>query len=144
MNFEELFTLHLEIKEEIFLDNPHGDSVVMITFTGSVTGKYFTGKVLPGGVDTQIIENDRGKHTISARYILEGKDFKGEDCKIYIENNGYAIKNPDNILFRTYPKIITNSNALDFLNQELLPGEVINTDTGIKIKFYRDKPLPQN
>lgn len=41
MNFEELFTLHVEIKETISLENPQGDSVVMITFTGSATGKVF-------------------------------------------------------------------------------------------------------
>ncbi|HHX17472.1 MAG TPA: DUF3237 domain-containing protein, partial [Clostridium sp.] len=71
------------------------------------------------------------------RYILEGKDFKGDDCKIYIENNGYAIKNPNNVLFRTYPKVITDSNGLSFLNQELITGEVISTDKGISVKFYR-------
>src|SRR5690554_4516271 len=108
MNFEELFTLHIEINEQSLLENLHGDSVVMISFAGTATGKYFTGKVLPGGVDTQIIGKDKERHTLSARYILEGKDFNGDDCKIYIENNGYAVKNPNNVLFRTYPKIITN------------------------------------
>lgn len=137
MNFEELFTPHVEIKETISLENPQGDSVVMITFTGSATGKYFTGKVLPGGVDTQIIGKHKDRHTLSARYILEGKDFKGDDCKIYIENNGYAIKNPKNVLFRTYPIIITDSNGLSFLNEELVTGEVISTDKGISVKFYR-------
>lgn len=92
MNFEELFTLHIEINEQTLLENLHGDSVVMISFTGTATGKYFTGKVLPGGVDTQIIGKDKERHTLSARYILEGKDFNGDDCKIYIENNGYAVK----------------------------------------------------
>lgn len=137
MNFEELFTVYVEIKEAISLDNPEGDSVVMISFTGTAEGKYFTGKVLPGGVDTQIIGKNRDRHTLSARYILEGKDFKGDDCKIYIENNGYAVKDPDKVLFRTYPKIITDSKGLSFLNQELLAGEVTSADKGVNVKFYR-------
>ncbi|TYQ18190.1 UNVERIFIED_CONTAM: uncharacterized protein DUF3237 [Acetivibrio alkalicellulosi] len=135
--FEELFMVHVEIKEEILLNNLYGDSVVMISFTGSATGKYFTGKVLSGGVDTQIIEKQRDRHIISARYMLEGKDINGQKCKIYIENNGYAIKESGNVLFRTYPKIITDSKALNFFNQELLTGEVIHTDIGLNIKFYR-------
>ncbi len=137
LDFEELFMVHIEIKEEISLNNLHGDSVVMILFTGSATGKYFTGEVLPGGIDTQIIEKHGDKHIISARYMLEGKDYTGEDCKIYIENNGYAIKESKNVLFRTYPKIITNSKALNFLNKDLLVGEVVFTDMGLKIKLYR-------
>lgn len=137
MDFEELFMVHVEIKEEISLTNLYGDNVVMIPFTGSATGKYFTGKVLSGGVDTQIIEKNRDKQIISARYMLEGKDYAGESCKIYIENNGFAIKESNNVLFRTYPKIITDSKALNFLNQELLAGEVILTDMGLNIKLYR-------
>ena len=83
MNFEELFTLHVEIKETISLENPQGDSVVMITCTGSATGKYFTGKVLPGGVDTQIIGKHKDRHTLSARYILEGKILKVMTVNLY-------------------------------------------------------------
>lgn len=137
MDFEELFMVRVEIKEEISLNNLYGDSVVMIQFTGSATGKYFTGKVLPGGIDTQIIEKHGDRHIISARYMLEGKDCTGENCKIFIENNGFAIKESNNILFRTYPKIITDSKALNFLNQDLLAGEVVFTDMGLNIKLYR-------
>ena len=137
MSFEELFIVHIEIKQEVSLNNLYGDKVVMISFTGNVTGKYFTGDVLPGGIDTQLIEKHGDKHTLSARYMLEGKDHTGENCKIFIENNGYAVKESSNVLFRTYPKIITDSKALNFLNHDLLVGEVIYTELGIKIKFYR-------
>ncbi|NLL04333.1 MAG: DUF3237 domain-containing protein [Clostridiaceae bacterium] len=137
MSFEDLFTVYIEIKEEISLKNFYGDSVVMIQFTGSATGKYFTGQVLPGAIDTQIIQKHGDRHIISARYMLEGKDYTGESCKIYIENNGYAIKEPSNVLFRTYPKIITDSKTLDFLNKDLLAGEVFFKDNELEAKFYR-------
>lgn len=137
MKLEELFTVHVQLENTITLNNDYGDSVVMIPFTGSVTGKYFEGSVLPGGIDTQIIGKHGDRHTMSARYMLEGKDFKGEPCKIYIENNGNIYKEQKNILFRTYPKIITNSKALDFSCKDILIGEGLETENGLDIKIYR-------
>lgn len=54
MRLEEMFTVHVNIGKSFELHNSVDDSVVMITFTGNVTGKYFEGMVLDGGVDTQI------------------------------------------------------------------------------------------
>ena len=42
------------------------------------------------------------------------------------------------VLFRTYPKIITDSKALEFLNYDLLVGEGIGTESGVDIKIYRE------
>jgi hypothetical protein len=137
LKFEEVFTIHIKPENGIKLNNDYGDMVVMIPFTGEVTGRYFQGKVLPGGVDTQIIGKHDDRHTLSARYMLEGKDYTGEPCKIYIENNGNIYKRQKNILFRTYPKIITNSKALDCLSKDVLFGEGITTDIGLDIKIYR-------
>ncbi|PIH58798.1 hypothetical protein [Paenibacillus sp. LK1] len=52
MRLEEMFTVHVNIGNHS--NYSVDDSVVMITFTGNVTGKYFEGMVLDGGVDTQI------------------------------------------------------------------------------------------
>jgi hypothetical protein len=52
---EEALTVHVKILKAIELQNSDGDAVVMITFTGDATGKYFNGVILDGGVDTQII-----------------------------------------------------------------------------------------
>lgn len=137
MIFEEVLTVHVIPEEPITLNNDNGDTVVMIPFTGSVTGKYFEGRVLPGGIDTQIIGKQGGSHTLSARYMLEGKDYTGEPCKIFIENNGNIHKKINDILFRTYPRMITNSKALEFLAREIFIGEGIPTETGLDIKIYR-------
>ena len=56
--------VHIEIKEEISLNNPYGDSVVFIAFTGNATGMYYTGEVVPGGVDTQSIEKHGDRYYI--------------------------------------------------------------------------------
>ena len=137
MKLEEVFTVHVKLENSIALNNHYGDSVVMISFTGDVTGKYFEGNVLPGGIDTQIIGKHGDRHTLSARYMLEGKDYKGEPCRIYIENDGNIHKEQKNILFRTYPKIITDSKALDCLIKDILIGEGIETENGLDIKIYR-------
>ncbi len=137
MDFEEVLTVHVKIQNALNLDNEFGDSVVMISFSGSVTGPYFEGDVLSGGIDTQIIGKTGDRHTVSARYMIEGRDFTGKDCKMYIENNGVFNKNQKDVLFRTSPKIITNSKALDFMNSDVLVGEGVSTESGVDIKIYR-------
>lgn len=63
--------------------------VVMIPFKGYVAkSDLFTGIVEPCGVDTQVVNAAKVRH-MSARYMLTGKDKEGNDCHIYIENNGY-------------------------------------------------------
>ncbi|WP_336757814.1 DUF3237 domain-containing protein [Paenibacillus sp. USHLN196] len=137
MNLEELFTVHVDIENTFELQNSEDHSVVMITFSGSVTGKYFEGIVLGGGVDTQIIGKNGEPHTLSARYMLQGTDDTGHSCKIYIENNGNMDKSLKTALFRTSPKMITDSKALSFLNRETLVGEGHPTESGVDIKIYR-------
>jgi hypothetical protein len=137
VQFEEVLTVHVKIEKTIVIDNDIADSVRMIHFTGSVTGRYFEGEVLPGGIDTQIIGSGGKNHTLSARYMLEGKDYTGECCKIFIENNGNIINQFKDVLFKTYPRIITNSTALGFLNDDFLIAEGIGTQSGVDIKIYK-------
>lgn len=137
MKFEEVLTVHVKIEKTVEMKSDSVDDVLMIMFSGSADGKYFEGQVLPGGIDTQVIGKFGDRHTLSARYMLEGKDYTGESCKIFIENNGNFNRKYEDILFRTYPKIITNSKALDFLNNDILVGEGIGTESGVDIKIYR-------
>ncbi len=137
MEREELFTVNVKIESVVDLKNHAGDSVVMILFAGNAAGKYFEGQVLPGGVDTQIIESSGDSHALSARYMLEGKAYTGERCKLFIENNGNMNNSPQGMLFRTQPRIITNSKALDFLNHALLEGEGYPAEGGVKVVIYR-------
>lgn len=137
MRLEELFTVHVNIEKSIELHNSVDESVVMITFTGNVTGKYFEGLVLDGGVDTQIIREQGNYHTLSARYMLQGTDYTGQTCQIYIENNGNMDNTLKTALFRTAPKMVTNSKALSFLNSDTLVSEGYSTATGVDIKIYR-------
>ena len=60
-------------------------TVTQVLFDGTAEGEYFNGTILPGGVDTQINVPEKG--TLSARYMLEGKDNSGDNCKMYISND---------------------------------------------------------
>lgn len=137
MQLEEVFTVHVHIGATTELHHEDGDSVVMISFTGDVTGQYFQGEVLEGGVDTQIISKLGDRHSLSARYMLRGTDYTGQACQIYIENNGNIHEQKGNALFRTYPKMITNSKALSFLNEDVFVAEGLPTGQGVDIKIYR-------
>lgn len=139
MEKEEVFTVHVAINGSVEMKNVEGNSVVMISFTGHASGPYFEGRVLEGGVDTQIIGPSGTPHTLSARYMLRGTDRAGQPCEIYIENNGEIDKRleTEGILFRTSPKLETNSAELSFLNKENLVGEGRPSEDGVEIKIYR-------
>lgn len=100
-----------------------GEAVNMIPFGGEAVGPYFQGKVLPGGVDTQM------KGNLSARYMLEGTDCDGQPCKIFIENNG-KFGEP-----YTHPTILTDSKALSFLNGAELLGKLDGGADGLTIRI---------
>ncbi len=95
--------------ERLQLETPSG-TIVMIPFTGTVAGEIFNGRILGGGVDTQLIDVNGIKH-MSARYMLEGEDYTGEKCRIFIENNGFFPKDAPKP-FKTIPKFYTDSKAL--------------------------------
>ncbi|MBO6140597.1 MAG: hypothetical protein J6O40_02290 [Ruminococcus sp.] len=107
-------------------------SVNMIRFHARAEGEYFNGETVMDGVDTQIFMN--GKFTMSARYILEGTDFKGEKCKVFIENSGSTLSDLS-------PAIITDSKALSFLQQGKLSavGESIGDGVIIRIFLTEDE-----
>ena len=95
--------------------------VTMIPFSATTEGKYFTGKSIINGCDTQISEQ-RG-FSLSARYMLTGKDYTGAKCSIFIENNGTSLEN-------CLPKIKTDSEALSFLEKAELYSRVIPSPDG--------------
>lgn len=139
MEREEVLRVHVAIRDSIRMDNDQGDSVVMIFFAGQATGRYFEGTVLEGGVDTQIIGRPGERHSLSARYMLRGTDHAGQACDLYVENNGEFDPGLTDVLFRTTPRIITNSRALSFLNGAPLVGEGLPSESGVEIRIYRTR-----
>lgn len=109
-------------------------SACMIMFHGYVESELFTGKICPGGVDTQL-QNSGEVRSLSARYILTGTDYTGATCSIFIENNGVVAD--DGIV--TTPRIITDSVALAWLETARLVGHVVSEKTGICIVIEEEE-----
>lgn len=109
------------------------NDALMIFFTGNATGEFFTGEVIPGGIDTQV-KKAGSPRSLSARYMLKGKDYTGMDCRIFIENNGIIDENEKDIL--TTPMIITDSENLSWLESASLEGKVCPSEEGVKVYIY--------
>ncbi len=104
-------------------------TVVMIPFEAEATGEFFHGKTIGQCVDTQkIVPGKPG--VLSARYMLEGKDYKGKECKVFIENNGSDWSH-------LIPQIVTDSENLKFLENENIYDTVELIPGGVLIKVYR-------
>lgn len=138
MQLEEIMVVHVSVKgNEVTAFQGEAGGVVMIPFDATIDGKYFNGTVLPGGIDTQVIGPKGTSHTLSARYMAKGKDYTGEECFVYIENNGVICNDVEGGYMRTTPKFVTNSKALDFLNKQLFVGKGEPDGMGVKITLYR-------
>ena len=112
-----------------------GGEVIMIPFSGDVRGELFNGRVLSGGVDTQTV-NQNGVRHMSARYMLEGVDNKGESCKIYIDNNGWFIGEMS-MPFKTIPTFLTDSKNLSpYLHSNRFRTEGHPRQGGVTIKVF--------
>lgn len=102
--------------------------VNMILFSCSATGDFFNGKILGTGTDTQKI-TAQGEFSLSARYMLEGTDFTGTPCKLFIENNGSEEKG-----FK--PRVITDSAALAEWETAELKAEISPSEGGVTIVVF--------
>lgn len=122
-----LFDVYVDIIDTISVKGKLRD-VCMLSFTGKVSGRYFNGKVIGTGVDTQFSSKD--KHWIlSARYMLEGKDIDGNECRCFIENNGGF-----DIGF--IPKIVTDSPALAEFEEAELKAEIAAKENGVIVSIF--------
>jgi hypothetical protein len=116
------------------LKGPAGE-VLMIPFGGTVKGELFNGRVLPGGVDTQTVDQNGVRH-MSARYMLEGVDKNGEQCRIYIDNNGW-FPSEMTMPFKTIPTFFTDSKALaPYLHSNKFRTEGHLHQGGVTIKVF--------
>ncbi len=104
-----------------------GEKYAIVRFGGYADGGLFNGKILPGGADCQHFT--AGEGTLSARYILEGTDFAGNSCRIFIENNA------DISGEYTRPMLFTDSPALKEFSRSELTGRIINDNGKLTIEI---------
>ena len=111
----------------------HNGNARMIAFDGTVDCENFKGVIMPGGVDTQR-DYTEGQSTLSARYILDGVDREGKRCKVFIENNG--VFTPEGM--KTIPTILTDSEALSYLETIKLKGTIDSWEKGVIIHIFSE------
>lgn len=100
----------------------------MIRFHGRAESDFFSGEILPGGVDTQREYKDK-PFALSARYMLRGKDKDGRDCLLFIENNG---TDTDGVV-TTSPLLVSDSPSLAWLETARTSGSISGKDGDLLI-----------
>ncbi len=123
-----VLTIDVEL-DEIYEVNGTAGKASMLLFHGECDCENFKGRILPRAVDTQ--KEPAGEpRLLSARYILEGKDSSGDNCRIFIENN--SVPNSE----YTSPVIYTDSSNLKWLESANLYGSITSKEGGVIIKIY--------
>lgn len=123
---ELIMTINVTTYEAMTLTGQNS-KIVMIPFSADATGKYFSGKTVANGIDTQITTKDG--FSLSARYMLEGTDCSGKRCRLFIENNGTSLEN-------CKPKIYTDSEVLAFLENAELAAKVECIENGVIVSIF--------
>jgi len=118
-----------------------GTGVGKYGFTCSVNTTEFQGQGVDYFVDTRYDFSGQPE-SLSARYIMQGKDSEGNDMKIYIENNGLD-DNGDNQNVRTEPLIITDNPKWAWIETAPLHGNM-TMEGGIQIFFWTVEDIDEN
>lgn len=118
------------------LESPYG-CVTMIPYTGKVESELFTGEILPGAADVQVETQDQVRN-MCAKYMFQGKDQEGRQCKLFVENNGYLQPvNRRDPHFNAYPRFLTDSPVLGkYLCQNRFRSEVHGAEWGVEIRIF--------
>ncbi len=124
--------LTLNIKLDEIYEITGNTTVKMILFHGSAHGPYFSGTILPGGVDTQ--RSVPEGMMLSARYMLSGTAADGTAAKLFIENEGIASEGKELI---THPVIVTDNPSLSWMEKADLTGRIHNDDDGLVITITK-------
>ena len=134
----EILTIDVTILGVIVVEGPK-ESANMVSFDAEANSPYFVRKSLSGGMDAQTyIKADNGSViniTISARYVLEVKDYEDEECKIFVDNTGFIGGNSG------HPYVITDCKTLNALNKHNLKVKGNWSSGNLTIHNY--KPLTQ-
>lgn len=102
--------------------------VDMQYFTGEVTGECLTGKITGEGTVVVKAYKD-GETRLCSRYMISGTDSEGKKCSMFIEDNGTIDESGKAV---TTPIIITDSDALSWLETADLQGRITDEGDGTK------------
>jgi hypothetical protein len=141
--------LHLEVTVDRAVEigpTPAGHRRVIPITGGTVSGPLLTGRVLPGGADSQLIRTET-ETVAEARYVIETDE--GE--RVYVENTGLRTGSaediarlrqdlpvdPARIYFRSTPRFETSAPRLAVLTAHVFVGSGVRHPTGVVFDFFR-------
>lgn len=124
---------------------PHGLRRVIPILGGTVQGEGWSGRVLPGGADFQLIVNE-GYAELDARYVVE---VDGGDL-VFVQNQAVRSGPPElmqrlargepvdpgQIYFRCQPRFETASKALGWINERLFVGSGVRRPDRVLMRFF--------
>ena len=148
LGYEEIFSIQIVVDTPIVVgqDDLIGRRQLIPILSGEVNGNGFKGRVLPGGVDSQIIRPD-GKCELSARYAIQLDD----GAAIYIENNGIRtvpekyvedvkagrFVDPHAYYFRTIPTFESYHEKYKWMMNRIFVCYASRLPKNIILKFYK-------
>ncbi len=122
----------------------NGGHVTIIPFGGKVESKLFSGTILPGAADVQVTNAAGVKH-MCAKYMFQGKDAKGNDCHLYVENNGYFPDGKIGDPFDAVPVFKTDSKELEsYLMADHFRAKGYGKEKGPDIYIYDVSHEPED
>lgn len=148
----ELFTISVRVSSPIVVgqDDINGRRQLIPIESGvlqgsDMEGRPITGKVVPGGVDSQVIRPD-GTCELSARYGVQLEDGRS----FYIENNGirtvpteYVSQvlagefiDPSLYYFATTPRFEVYDRTLEWLEKYIFVCKAVRTPTEVNLIYY--------
>ena len=124
---------------------PGGLRRVVPILGGEVRGEGWTGRVLPGGADFQLILGQTVSH-LDARYIIETD---GGD-RIFVQNRAVRAASPEvtaklmrgepvdpaQVYFRCSPSFETASKALGWINERIFVGTGARHPDRVVLRYY--------
>lgn len=127
---KELFSVNVS---ETRLESVDGSTctVDMQYFDGEASGEYFNGNVYKESSNVRKTYKD-GRVTSCARYILTGNDDAGNECMIFIQDDGVM---NDGVTV-TKPLILTNSPSLAWIEKADIQGRVVTDENGNTVIKY--------
>jgi hypothetical protein len=147
MEVREVFSISIVVDKPIVVgqDDIVGRRQLIPILSGEVRGDGFNGKVLKGGIDSQIIRPD-GKCELSARYAVQLED----GASIYIENNGIRtvpdeyvkdvlagkFVDPSVYYFRTIPTFETYDEKYKWMMDRIFVCYAARLPENVLLKFY--------
>jgi hypothetical protein len=141
-----LFTVHADLADILqFGATPVGERRVIHILGGRVEGPRFTGRILPGGADWQVIRPD-GAADIEARYTLES----AQGGLVLVSSEGLRHGPPDilarlargeavdpaHYYFRTLMRFETADPALAWMNRILAIAHGARLPNAVKLDVH--------